>query len=79
MFVFSTMIDLKSTLMEYVIENNFTYKVEEASGQDVYVAKCANSMCKWRLRALGDGDGVCVSQFDTKYMCDILKRAKDNK
>lgn len=77
--IFSTMKDLKFTLMEYAIDGNFSYKVEEARGQEVYVVKCAHSMCKWRLSAVGHGASVRVSQFDTKHMYGGLKRAKDSK
>lgn len=40
--IFSIPRDLKSILMEYIIDNNFTCKVEETMGQEVYVVKCTH-------------------------------------
>lgn len=77
--LFSTMRDLKSTFMEYAMDNNFAYKLKRQVGEDVYFLKCAHSMCNWRLRAIGHDYGVHISRLDKKHMCGGLTRVSNNK
>ena len=72
--------DFKKSLKFFAISNHFQFRILKSNKQ-LYVAKCLDENCRWRIRATRNGksDKFVVKKFNNSHTCGMEIRLADQR